>query len=263
MNNQEEPHTGAKPTPKQKQEPWNRLVISATNKGGVGKSFCLIQLLQWLKMQYADMPFAAFDPDHANRTLEQYHPDCVTFIDVDNPDQIDRVFKSITEGSRISLVDGLGSQHERTMQSWVDEVSLFEIAPEFRTRITYMLVIEDDRDLILQAQEAYGHIGNEVDWLLIRNQKQGDNYPMWDDSDTRKSMLKHGAVEIIMPRLHPNLATVLRRFVRPVGAQFPELFIMDQQRLLNARRKINAEFDRAAKIILPPDGRAGNKGKNR
>lgn len=231
-----------------------RLILSATNKGGVGKSFCMVQLLQWLKTEHPDVAFHAFDPDHANKTLLAYHGDVTSFIDVQDPDQhdqIDGVMRVLEGEVDLSLVDGLGSQHERTFQAWIAEVNLLEIAKAAGVKLTYFMVIEDDRDVVLQAKSLLERMGNSVDWVFVRNQRQSATFNLWDNSETRKLAVSLGASEIAIPRIYPSLAALLRTQTKPVGSEFPELYVMDQQRLLTAKRNINAEFEKAAKFLLP------------
>ena len=50
-----------------------QLNLILNGKGGVGKSFFAVNLVQFLKDK--GVPFAACDSDNENSTLKRFHPD--------------------------------------------------------------------------------------------------------------------------------------------------------------------------------------------
>lgn len=228
-----------------------RLVLSASDKGGCGKSFFTIQLLQYLKEHPEEPKFRGFDPDHANRTLLAYHPDVASFIDVDKPNSIDECVR-VLESADISVVDGLGSQAKRTFRSWAEEVNLFDIAPDLDLAVTYVCIVEEDRDTILQTKDALTATGDKVNWIIVKNFKQAKSLSLWEESATRKMAQELGAIEIELPKLAEHLAVFLTSRSMPVGiaAQCPEISILDRQRYITYWRNLKAELEKAEAYIL-------------
>jgi len=247
-----------------------RLILSATNKGGAGKSFATIQIVQWLKEHPGKPAFQAFDPDHANRTLEQVHKDVTKFIDVEEPSSLDSVFNSLAEVD-VSIVDGLGSQQKKTFGAWVDEVDLIGCAKEMGFGITYLLVVTEERDLIRQTKEVVEKMGDKVNWIVAKNYKQFDEMARgeqkgkmitWDQSATRDLLLnKLNAIEINLWGLRRQMATFLDKHAMPisVAAQDTSINILERQRFVTAWRDIKVEIDKAAPFICPLDGKAAEK----
>lgn len=230
-----------------------RLILSATNKGGVGKSFLCIQLVEWLKRHPAKIAFTAFDPDHANTTLSSVHPDVTEFMDVETPRSIDRAV-SVFKDKDISICDGLGSQQKKTFMAWAHEIDLFSIKEEIGFGITFLVVIEEDRDVILQTQELLKSVGDKVDWVIMKNHKQSTHNTLWEGTETQRLAHELKAIEIDIPRLHEHVATLLTAKQWSV-AQAADLVenIMDRNRYRTLWRLISSEFEKAERYLLPSE----------
>ncbi len=158
----------------------------------------------------------------------------------------------------ISIVDGLGSQQKKAMMAWANEINLFELCEDVGVRITFVNMIEDDRDLIRQLKELMGEIGTKVDWVFVKNQKQSKEFFMWQGSDAQKRGMELGGIEIELPRVPDHLATWCSdQALSLVGAQNykgnPEVApsMLDLQRFRTYWRLISAEIDKADKYLLP------------
>ena len=57
-------------------------------KGGVGKSFFAVNLVQYLKDH--SIAHLAIDTDNENSTLKRFHPEA-TFLDIEDTKQIDTI----------------------------------------------------------------------------------------------------------------------------------------------------------------------------
>lgn len=237
-----------------------RLVISSTNKGGAGKSFFCVNLVEWLKSQESQPEFKAFDPDHANKTLLAFHPDVTEFVDVDRSKSMDACVQVLGTDVDISVVDGLGSQQKKAMMAWAEEINLFEVCEDVGVRITFVNIVEDDRDLIRQLKELMTEIGNKVDWVLVRNHKQSKEFFMWENSAAQKQARDLNAIEIELPRVPDHLAAwcndkaltlVAAQTFKPEDEDEEGPSMLDQQRFRTYWRLIDAEIDKASRYFLP------------
>ena len=230
-----------------------RIVLSSSNKGGVGKSFFNIQYVEWLREHPEKPTFRAFDPDDANKTLLSYHSEVTQFIDVDRSQSLDACLTVLSDEVAVSVVDGLGSQQKKTMLAWAKEISLFEVCRDNGIQITFVQIIEDDRDVILQCRSLLEEIGDAVDWLFVLNQKQGKDFMMWKDSETRKLAYALGGIEMVLPKVPDHIAVWCssnrQSLVQAQSDKRPHL--LDQQRFRTYWRLIKEEMDQVSKVLLP------------
>lgn len=70
-------------------------------KGGVGKSFFAVNLVQYLKDR--SIPHAAIDTDNENSTLKRFHPEAA-FLDIEDAKEIDSIFVAL-EQTDLVVVD--------------------------------------------------------------------------------------------------------------------------------------------------------------
>src|SRR5438128_10022269 len=69
-----------------------QLDLILNGKGGVGKSFFAVNLVQFLKDKA--VPFIACDSDNENSTLKRFHTDA-GFIDLAQPRPLDDMFRAL------------------------------------------------------------------------------------------------------------------------------------------------------------------------
>ena len=78
-----------------------RIDLVLNGKGGVGKSFFTVNLVQYLKD--CSTPHLAIDTDNENSTLKRFHPD-VSFVDLSKSTAIDELFSEL-DAHRLVVVD--------------------------------------------------------------------------------------------------------------------------------------------------------------
>lgn len=233
-----------------------RLILPATDKGGVGKSFFAVALVDWLK-QHPDSPsWAAFDPDEGNKTLIRFHPE-TQFLDIEEDSGLDPCFTALADVDT-AVVDGVGSRQKTVFLKWVEEVSLFDLADNMGIGLTYYLVMEDGMDSINSAQRIMEHVGDRVDWLLVRNAKQGKNFNLWDESSAYDRFRELNGREIRFPAINKHLIQFYDDanlpFSRCIDA--PQVNILDQQRFRVIHNQLNTEFDAVADWLVPKKPKA-------
>jgi CO dehydrogenase nickel-insertion accessory protein CooC1 len=78
-----------------------RLDLILNGKGGVGKSFFAVNLVQFLKDK--GIAHVAIDSDNENSTLKRFHPE-TRFLDLGNRREMDAIFTAL-EKSNLVVVD--------------------------------------------------------------------------------------------------------------------------------------------------------------
>lgn len=225
-----------------------RLVVPATSKGGVGKSYLTINLCEWLRAQ--GVPFAAFDPDWCNSSLTRFFPEA-EFIDISEAVHLDNVIRAF-ERTDLVLTDGVGSLQSKFID-WLEETRVFDLREELSIDITMLLIIEEDKETVFQAGQAVQRIGDRANWLVVRNLKTSPVTEIYDNSNARKSLLEAGAKEITMERLPWNLNSMLQKSSKSLGAliQDESIFFLERQRMRSYQQRLFDEFSSARDFLLP------------
>lgn len=234
----------------------HRLIFNATEKGGVGKSYVCTQLVEWFRKHPLSPKFQVFDPDTVNRTLSRFHPEECGVLDVEtDPTALDSTMQVFQNDIDVSLVDGVGAHYERVFLRWANEVNLFNIARELSVRVTYILIIDESLETVEQGGRLMDQTGDLVDWIIVKNYKQSENLPLWDNSRQRRVALEQlNAKEIKLTKLMEHLAHYATRHSVPLvrALESPDANIFDRQRYRTAWETMCKEFDAAQAYLLPP-----------
>lgn len=225
-----------------------RLILSATSKGGVGKSYLTINLAEWLES--LKVPFVAFDPDWCNSSLTRFY-EKAEFLDISESVNLDNVIRSLDRTDLI-LVDGVGSLQNKFLD-WLEETRVFDLREQLSLDITLLLIIEEDKETVYQAGQAVKRIGSRANWLVVRNLKTSPVTEIYDNSNARRELLAAGAREITIERLPWNLSSLSQKSSQSIGrmASDENVFFLERQRMRSHQQKIFDEFNKARSILLP------------
>lgn len=243
-----------------------RLIIIATNKGGVGKSFTAINIADFLKERNVNI--VAFDPDHANASFARFftkkeRPEWVKIINIADDTSLDQITKALEAGAEVALVDGVGSQQTNFL-NWMEEIDLYSRAPEMNLKITLVLIVDEDKDTVDQAKDVAGRAGDQVDYIVVRNLKTTSTTTIYDDSAARKMLTNIlNAKEITFPKLKDHLVTMMQsKSLRLAEAEKdPEVYTNDRKRIETYRKKITQELEKASDYLLPKKSQSQDKSK--
>jgi len=244
----EQPHMENPATYSSSHSGRKRLLLSATSKGGVGKSYVTINLIEWL--QKLHVPFVAFDPDWCNSSLTRFY-EKAEFIDISEAVHLDNVIRAF-ERTDLVVVDGVGSLQMKFID-WLEETRVFDLRDELNLDITLIVIVEEDKETVYQAGQAAKRVGNRADWLVVRNLKTSPVTEIYDGSNARKELLGLGAREITFDRLPWNLNSIVQKSSRSIGALASDesIFFLERQRLKSYQQKLFEEFANAREILLP------------
>lgn len=223
-----------------------RFLISATCKGGVGKSFFLINLADWYKE--LDQSFVFFDSDVCNGTLTRFFPES-RFLNMQNPDEASREIFETLQQSEVAAWDALGP-FQQFFPDWIEGVLTKE---NENFRITIILMVEEDKDTVFQAGEIARRLGDKVDWLVVKNHKTCSTSEIYDNSKARQELLKLGAVEITMERVPWSLLATIQKTSRSLSSLVLDesLPFLERQRLRTFQRRFFEQLESARSFLLP------------
>lgn len=225
-----------------------RLIVPATSKGGVGKSYITVNLCEWLKS--LEVPFVAFDPDWCNSSLTRFFSEA-EFIDISEAVHLDNVIRAF-ERTDLVLTDGVGSLQSKFID-WLEETRVFDLREELSLDITMLVIIEEDKETVFQAGQAVQRIGDRANWLVVRNLKTSPVTEIYDNSNARKSLLELGAKEITVERLPWNLNSMVQKSSKSIGGLLDDesIFFLERQRMRSYQQRLFEEFNSARDYLLP------------
>lgn len=232
-----------------------RLLVNATCKGGVGKSFFLINLADWLGE--VQQSYAYFDSDFCNGTLTRFFPDS-RFLSLQNEAEATRELFEALEQNEVVGWDAVNPA-QQYLPDWIDSFLLSEDRPHVPFRTTVVLMIEEDKDTVFQAGETARRLGAKVDWLVVKNLKTCSTTEIYDGSKARQELQRLGAVEITMERVPWSLLATIQRTSRPLSVLVEDenLPFLERQRLRAFQRRFFDQLETAKTLLLP--GRASTE----
>ena len=176
-------------------------------KGGVGKSFLAVNLVQYLKDK--SISFIACDSDNENSTLKRFHPDA-EFINLAQSRSLDDMFRAL-ERTDLVIVDCRAASTDVFLRYF----AAIDIAAVLRTldaRLTLLMPVNHEADSLDQVQRVVEATADHARFVIIRNQVHAESFTLYDQSQVRVRLLKKlEAREITMPRMEEWLVEGLNR----------------------------------------------------
>jgi hypothetical protein len=116
-----------------------------------------------------------------------------------------------------------------------------------------VVIIEEDKETVFQAGQAAKRVGNNADWLVVRNLKTSPVTEIYDGSNARKELLALGAREITIERLPWNLNSMLQKSSKSINGLIRDesVFFLERQRLRSYQQRMFEEFAGARDVLLP------------
>jgi hypothetical protein len=225
-----------------------RLILILNGKGGVGKSFFAVNLVQYLKDR--QIAHAAFDSDDENSTLKRFHSE-VGFINANQPPEIDKMVHALADHD-VVVVDCRAAS-TRIFLDYFAETELTTVLANLGAGLTIACPVNHELDSIHQIQRLVNALAGKVDFLIIRNEVHGEGFDLFDKSKLRQKLMDLGAREILVTRMHKWLVEDLQKSkLTPTAAQNdPDFTIMDRHRLANWQRRLYEQLDLVKGLLLP------------
>jgi hypothetical protein len=226
-----------------------QLNLILNGKGGVGKSFFAVNLVQFLKDK--GVSFAACDSDNENSTLKRFHPD-TGFLDLNQPRLLDEMFRAL-EKTNVVVVDCRAASTEIFLR-YFKAIDLSAVLTVLEARITLLMPVNHEADSLDQIQRVVEELDDKASYVIVRNQVHGESFALYDRSAVRVRVLKKlGGREITMTRMEEWLVEGLNRenLTITAAARHESFYLLDRQRLLAWQRKLYGEIESVAGLLLP------------
>jgi hypothetical protein len=226
-----------------------RLDLILNGKGGVGKSFFAINFVQYLKDK--GIKHVAIDSDNENSTLKRFHPDA-SFIDLADRRGLDGVF-NLLEKSNLVVMDCRAASTD-LFTGFFEAIDLSTILSGMNAALTLVMPVNHEADSVDQVQRLADELGSKCNYVIVRNAAHSDSFELYEGSEVRGQIAdKLGGKEITMTQLPDWLVIALnqRNLTITAAAKHQDFSLLDRQRLQTWQRKLYAEIESAAGLLLP------------
>jgi len=218
-------------------------------KGGVGKSFFAVNLVQYLKDK--SIPHAAIDTDNENSTLKRFHPEAA-FLDIKDAKEIDLIFAAL-EKTDLVVVDCRAASTEIFLD-YFEELQIFPLLDKAGASMTVISPVNHEMDSLEQIRNLSERLNDNCNYLIVKNEALSDRFTNYEGSKTRSRLLQElGAKEILMPRLYDWIVADLNQKDLTISAAMRhEAFtLFDRQRMCNWQRRFYEGLDSVNNLLLP------------
>ncbi len=230
----------------------HRVVFPVGGKGGVGKTWTMLLLLQWIES--LGVRFRALDCDDENSSLSRFYSEA-EFVEIRDQFAIDKLVQTAVDGNvAVTLVD-LPARCSEEFEQWLGVVPWEELAAT-GMKFTAIGVLEQSKDSLASVMHWHEFLGQHVDYVIALNRKTDDG-GLYLGSKARKELQKQGVVEIEVPKLDDRLVRELERTnVSIAGAlaskEASELTqVMNRSRLRRYLSTAFAEFEKGRSVLIP------------
>jgi cellulose biosynthesis protein BcsQ len=226
-----------------------QLNLILNGKGGVGKSFLAVNLVQYLKDK--SIPFVACDSDNENSTLKRFHPDA-EFINLAQSRSLDDMFRAL-ERADLVIVDCRAASTDLFLRYFA-AIDIAAVLRALDARLTLLMPVNHEADSLDQVQRVVEVMADHARFVIIRNQVHAESFTLYDQSQVRVRLLKNlEAKEITMPRMEEWLVEGLNRVNLTItaAAKHESFYLLDRQRLVTWQRRLYEQIESAADLLLP------------
>src|SRR6266498_3903609 len=226
-----------------------RLNLILNGKGGVGKSFFAVNLVQYLKDR--DRPHIAFDTDNENSTLKRFHPSA-QFIDISESRELDDIFGALGK-IEVVIVDCRAASTELFLDYFA-EIDVNDVCQRLGVQMTAIMPVNHEADSLDQIDRFSEQQGSRFNYIILKNEVHSDSFALYDRSATRKRLkIELGAREIVMTRLPSWLVEQLNRTNLTItqANHHSDFSLLDRQRLIMWQRRLYEQIDSVTDFLLP------------
>jgi cellulose biosynthesis protein BcsQ len=226
-----------------------RLDLILNGKGGVGKSFFAVNFIQFLKDKA--IAHVAIDSDNENSTLKRFHPD-TRFLDLGNRRELDGVFAAL-EKANLVVMDCRAASTDLFIDYFA-EIDLPAVLTAMGVALTLVMPVNHEADSVDQIQRLADQFGKQCSYVVVRNAAHSDSFALFESSEVRTQLKdKLGGREIAMSRLQDWLVEALNaeNLTITAATKHPAFSLLDRQRLQTWQRKLYAEIESVAGLLLP------------
>ena len=133
-------------------------------------------------------------------------------------------------------------------------VGMLAVLSALGAELTLIMPVNHESDSVDQVQRLADQFGKKCNYVVIRNAAHSDSFALFESSEVRAQLKdKLGGREIAMTRLQDWLVEALNaeNLTITAATKHPTFSLLDRQRLQTWQRKLYAEIESVADLLLP------------
>ena len=204
--------------------------------------------------------------DDRHRTFSDRHPTKVIALPSEAPDDakesFKRVFGSVLAGSFPAYLVDCRAQADGLFMNAVEEFGFFKLARQYGIRIVVHVYPTDDFESMTNLSNLVKFCWKKADFLIVENPARSKSR-LFPHSPLEKALLSVGSKTIRLPTITSSTMAAMDKSESSVGRgiSFAEFVHPDTNHLDPlvvaeieiALRRMNAQFDEIAHVLVPPD----------
>lgn len=228
-----------------------RIVFTVGGKGGVGKSWLVALLAQWLEL--LSIAFALYDCDDETSTTSRFFP-YAKFLAIRSASEIDQLVQVATSGEFSVVLVDLPARAGDEFQGWFSIVPWTELA-DLGVRFTALGVVSGAKDSIEAILRWREFLGDNVDYILALNRR--DDLGIFLSSRARDQLRAAGIPEVEIPRMDERFAAALDRANWSIATALASTDahfltqLMSRARLRRYREQVISQFETIKTYLIP------------
>lgn len=134
------------------------------------------------------------------------------------------------------------------------EIDLPAVLTAMGAALTLVMPVNHESDSVDQVQRLTDQFCKQCSYVVVRNAAHSDSFALFESSEVRAQLKdKLGGREIAMSRMQDWLVEALNaeNLTIAATAKHPGFSLLDRQRLQTWQRKLYAELESAAGLLLP------------
>src|SRR5258708_20657495 len=141
-----------------------RIDTIINGKGGVGKSFFAVNLVQYLKDK--SIPHVAIDTDNENSTLKRFHPEAA-FLDIEDAKEIDSIFSALDTADLV--VTHCRAASPDIFLNYFEELEIFRLLEKTGALMTVLCPVNHETDSVEQIPNPTQRLNDLSNYLTVKN----------------------------------------------------------------------------------------------
>jgi len=191
-------------TPSTETPPLSKIHLIGGEKGGVGKSMVARLLAQYFIDK--DIPFVGFDTDRSHGALLRFYADYASPVLIDRYEALDHIVEAAVELPGVRVLVDLAAQTHEPLVRWMDDSGILNMADDTGFTLHYWHVMDSGRDSVDLLTRLLDRYGDQLNYVLVRNQLRGDDFGQLERSGQLERALGFGAKVMSLKHLHDAVA---------------------------------------------------------